>query len=1134
MTAEDWRLHREYRPEQMRLGSPALPPADGGHDHAAGIQDHAHPHDHGHDHGQHHHHPHHDPDSERRWLFAVTIVVGSLLAADLVLPFLDSSWQRPFGIPLALLAAVAGGGRVVYLALAALLEGSIGADIALAVACIAAALLGEYFVAAEVVFIALVGECLEAFAFQRAQRAMGKLLDFYPQTARVLRDDVEVEVPTDQLAVDDVLIVRPGERIAVDGTVIRGRSAVDQAVLTGESMPVDKGEGDPVYTGTVNQFGRLEIRALKLGAETTLGQVIRLLADSQRHRAPIERTADRYARRFLPIVLGLAAIVFVATNGIALGRLIASGAAVAMGPLDVMPALAVLVVACPCALVLATPAAVLAATARLAQRGVLVKGGSAIEALAHADTVAFDKTGTLTEGKPELGECLAFGRESADTDTSTGNMTSSAERSDPESITRSVMTTSAESLAPGGEDVGGDADRARAVAEVLRLAASAEQSSEHPLARLLVAEAQRRGLALPAIEDFQAHPGAGVWARLSACEEGSRELSQARPSPSRSVLVGNARLVREHGVALPPHVEKALESLDAAGQTPLLVVCDGHIVGMIGARDRVRREAHDVIHDLKHLGIRDLAILTGDRPAPARAVARKVHIAHVDAELTPAGKAAWIDERRGTGKKIVMVGDGINDAPALARADVGIALAGVGSDLAAEAGSIVLLGDPLAALPETFRLARQTVRVIQQNILVFAFAFNGLAILLAGLRVLGPVAAAVVHQIGSLLVLLNAIRILGFERWHTFAIARVFDRAVFICRRCQPSAAADWLWVRRRAVSRAGMALAVSVYAVSGITLVGPEQVGAVRRFGRFEPPLLRPGLHVRWPAPIERVSLIEPNQSRLAHVGLPGPASLRSQSVGWSAAHGALRNDSALFLTGDENLLEMAAVVEYRLGEAAVPGLLFGVTDVAATVTAVAEAVMREEVGRTPLEAVLVSNRRDFETGLTRCLQDRLNATRLAVAIERMRVVDAHPPREVVPAYRDVSAAVSDAARSKNQAQATAAERHFTAVAEAQLIRDAASAQAAQLVRRAEGEKGAFLAQAAAHAGNPALTEFRLLQDTLAAALAGRSKLILDRRAGGRRHVWLADPELVSPTLKRAWAGSPLSTEARAQEPDD
>jgi len=1127
----------------MRLGAPALPPDHGGVENAAGSRhEHAHAPGPGHDHGHDHHDGHHDPDSERRSLFAATTVVGLLLAGDLVLAAIDSSWRRPFGVPLALVAAVIGGGRVVYLAVAALLEGSIGADIALAVACIAAALLGEYFVAAEVVFIALVGECLEAFTFERARRAMGTLLDFYPQTARVLRDNAEVEVPAEQLVVGDVVVVRPGERIAVDGTVVRGRSAALEAVLTGESMPVDKGEGDPVYTGTVNQFGRLEIRALKLGAETTLGQVIRLLTDSQRHRAPIERTADRYARRFLPVVLGLAALVFLATNGLALGRWITAGGA--SPAFDVMPALAVLVVACPCALVLATPAAVLAATARLAQRGVLVKGGTAIEGLARADTLAFDKTGTLTEGKPELGECIVFGAAGVESGTITRSvMTTSDEGSalrpegtETSNITRSVMSTSGEGFALGLEPADLDAGQDTAVAELLRLAAAAEQSSEHPLARLLVAEARRRGLVLPAIEDFQAHPGAGVWARVTHAGDKSapRDKLEQLASSARAVLVGNLRLVREQGVTVPPQVEQAIEMLDQSGQTSLLVVSDGRILGAIGARDRVRREAHDVIHELKHLGLCDLAILTGDRPAPARAVAKKLHIAKVEAELTPAGKSAWIEERRREGRKVAMVGDGINDAPALARADVGIALAGVGSDLAAEAGSVVLMGDPLAALPEMFRLARQTVRVIRQNIVIFAFAFNGLAIFLAGLRVLGPVAAAIVHQVGSLLVLLNAIRILGFERWHTLPIARAFNRAILASRRFRPSAALDWVWQHRRRVTWTGLAFALLAYVMSGIVIVGPEQVGVVRWFGRFEPPLLRPGLHVRWPAPIETVVLVEPMQSRLARAGLRGPAATLAQPVGWSATHGAPRDESALFFTGDENLVELAAVVEYRFTESALPGLIFGVSDVAAGVTAAAEGVMREEVGRTSLEAVLVSGRRDFETGLSRRLQERLKATGLDVVVERMRVVDAHPPREVVPAYRDVSAAVSDAARSRNQAEASAAERHFAALAEAEEIRDAARTRATQLIRRADGEKGAFLAQAAAHAGQPALTEFRLLWDTLAAALAGRPKLILDRRAGGRRHVWLADPEFVSPTLRRAAAGAPLSAEARAPEPDD
>ncbi len=286
-----------------------------------------------------------------------------------------------------------------------------------------------------------------------AQRAIEKLLDYRPRTARVVRDGQEVEIDAGSLFVGDVLVVRPGERIAADGSVVAGRSAVDQAILTGEGLPVNKGPGDPVYTGTFNQFGRLEVRAERVGMETTLGRVIRLLADARTRRSPLERTADRYARLFLPAVLAATAVVFLGTNAASLWE---RTQGITSRPIDVMPALAVLVVACPCALVLATPAAVLAATARLARRGVLVKGGAALERLARADAFAFDKTGTLTEGRPELGDVVAL---------------------------------------PSWQG------------DLLRIAAAAERPSEHPLAKLLVAEADRLGLDVPDVEDFRASRG---------------------------------------------------------------------------------------------------------------------------------------------------------------------------------------------------------------------------------------------------------------------------------------------------------------------------------------------------------------------------------------------------------------------------------------------------------------------------------------------------------------------------------------------------------------------------------------------------------------------------------------------------
>jgi Cu+-exporting ATPase len=983
--------------------------------------------------GSTHRHDDHDHDAERRTLVATTAVVGLLLGLDLACAAWAPEWRRPFGVPLALAAAVVGGGRVVYLALSALFEGSIGVDIALAVACVAAAVLGEFFVAAEVVFIALCGECLELLTFERARRNIQGLFDLRPRTARVLRDGDEVEVEAATLAVGDLVVVRPGERIAVDGPVIQGRSAVDQAALTGESMPVDKGEGDPVFTGTVNRFGRLVVRADRVGSETTLGRVIRLLAQAQRDRSPIERTADRYARRFLPAVLIAAAVVFGITNGSALWRRATTPAEAR--PIDLMPALAVLVVACPCALVLATPAAVLAATARLARRGVLVKGGAALERLARVDALAFDQRGPGPGGPPPPGEVVAIDGWTAE--------------------------------------------------EIFGLAAAAERSSEHPLARLIVAEAAARGLVPPEVRDFQAHPGAGV----SAHSDGGE------------ILVGNRRLCLERGVDLPGAIEEALKRLDHAGQTALIVAVDGRAVGAIGARDKVRPEAHDVVHDLKHLGLKDLTILTGDRPAPALAVASKVHLKTVESELTPAGKAEWVGRRQAEGRVVAMVGDGINDAPALALADVGIAIAGAGSDLAAEAGSIVLLGDPLAPLPGAIALARQTARVIRQNILIFAFGLNAAAVVLAGFRVLGPVEAAITHQVGSLLVLLNALRLLGFEGRFGSAAGRF----IVACRRCRPSDLGGWIH-RRRSPALATLAgLGLLAYLGSGVVAIGPDQVGALRQGGRYRPPLLEPGLHLRLPPPWEVVTVVEPDRVRVARVGLatdsgPGP-------VAWNATHGARRADQALFLTGDEDLVELAGVVEYRVTRQGVPSLLFDQADVEGAVVASAEASFREAVLRTPSASILVGRRRELEAGVARGLRDRLAASGVTVAVDHVRVVDAHPPSEVVPAYRDVSAAVSDVERFRNDAEAFAAERRWQARGEAAARRDLAAAESARLKARAEGDRGAFQARQLAHAERPDLTEFRLLWDALGTAYAGRPKVILDPRAAGRRHLWLADP---------------------------
>lgn len=1005
-------MHREYRPDSMTPG----------HDHES--------------------HDHADDDAERRALTFTTVIVGALLACDVSCQFLGyEALARPFGIRLALIAAFLGGGRVVYLAFVSLLEGKIGADIALAVACVAAGLAGEYFVAAEVVFIALLGECLEALTLDRAQRAIHKLLEYRPRTARLLKDGHETEVEVDAVAPGDVLLVRPGERIAADGRVLRGRTAVDQSILTGESLPVDVGPGDRVFTGSINQFGQLEIAVEQVGSQTTMGRVIELLAEAQKQKAPLERTADRLARRFLPAVLTATLLVFLATNARAAWGWFRDGTAPGI---DVNPALAVLVVACPCGLVLATPAAVLAATARLARLGVLLKSGAALERLAEVDAIALDKTGTLTEGRPELGDCVTLPPWSAD--------------------------------------------------DLLAIAAAAEQPSEHPLARLLVAAAARSERTLPAAESFQAHPGVGVAAQVPWREERC------------NVLVGNLRLIRDQKIPVPAEIDEALARFDETGQTVLLVAVNGTIAGVIGARDKVRPEAHDVVHALRHLGISDLTILTGDRPAPARELARRVHLTQIEAEKTPADKADWVHRRQHEGRVVAMVGDGINDAPALALADVGLALGGVGADVAAEAGSVVLMGDPLAPLPQAIRLARQTVKIIRQNILVFAFGLNGVAILLAGLRVLGPVAAAIFHQIGSLLVLLNAMRLLGFERWGELAPWRAADGVVQVCRRCRPGILAHWADNHRRGILRALAGAAVMAYVASGISVIGPDQLGVLQRFGRFVPPLLAPGLQIRFPWPVETVVQVEPGLVRSVRIGIPGDRQTE-QPVDWSATHGVRRADAALFFTGDENLVELGAQVEYIDSEAGAMDRLFGAVNVEETVFPAAEAVVREMMGKAPLEAILVSDRAGLEQALSTALQDRLHRVGLHQVVERVRIVDAHPPREVVPAYREVSAAVSDVERYHNEALAYAAEQSLQGKAEAQSIRDQGASKATEFRWRAEGESAAFLCRQAAYAGHPELASFRMLWKTLGNALAGRPKLVLDPRIKGRRHVWMADP---------------------------
>ncbi len=1032
-------MHREYHPDDLRhRRAHAFDAAEGHND--------------GHDHHDH------------RSLFAFTALLGALIAADLVLAAAaPPSWRAPFGLSPIWIAAILGAARIVYGALEALFAGRIGADFALAQACVAALVLREPFVAAEVVFIAMVGEVLEAVTADRAMRAIGRLFEQSPRTARVRRDGVEVEVPIGQVAAGEIVVVGAGERIPVDGPVVSGRSTVDQSALTGESIPVDKGPGDPAFTGTLNLFGALEVRAERIGHDSTFGQVLRLVAEAQVRKAPIERLADRLARLFLPAVQIVAGLTLLAGYW--------------LGWPDVWErTVAVLVVACPCALVLATPAAVLASMAWLARHGIVIKGGVALERLAACDVAAFDKTGTLTLGRPELASVVPLGEQS-------------------------------------------DSD-------VLRWAASAEKASRHPLAAAVVRGAAERGLDTPEADEVTALPGVGVAARVRRGSEAERQ-----------VLVGNRRLMNERGTLLGEETTAALDALESRGETPLIVAIDGEVAGLIGVRDAVRPEAHDVIHDLKHRKIREIALLTGDRPGAAKAVARRVHIKVVESELLPADKARWIAERQQAGRKVMMVGDGINDAPALAQADVGIAIGGPGADLAAEAGDIVVLGDPLRNLPELVRLSRATVGVIRQNIVVFAFGLNAVAMASASLGILGPVAAAILHQAGSLLVLLNAMRLLVFGDWHRLApfrwLAGLRDAIRGLDDRLDPapviaSLARRWRWVA------ALVALVCAVgYATSGWVAIGPGEVGLLRSQGRFAG-VLGPGLHLRWPAPFERVTRIAPGRLRGVSIGFrAGDGPSDKGAVRWESSHGrsvvARDEDEALVVTGDGQLVELTSVAQYTIrdGVESLRRYAFEAAEPDTALRPLAEAAVRSVVGRLSLDRLLTSGRGRAETDARADLQRRADACGLGVEIRSLAFQEIHPPLAVVDAYRDVSRAQGERQTRINQALAYRAERLGQSAGQAIATREAAEATKSSRVARAGGEADAFLSRLESRSDAPGLADHRRYWRAIETTLTGKPKLILDpAHAGGRRHLYFSD-------LATPFVGPPpaASTDPRGDE---
>ena len=1000
-----------------------------------------------------------DPLAEERALIAFTAVLGSLIGLDLLLGLVGWGPRHfPMGLSPTMLAALLGAVYIVHGALQAMLHGRIGADIALAQACLAALLIGQPFVAAEVVFIALLGEVLEAWTFAHTRRALGRLVEQSPRTARVRRDAMDLEIPANEVVVGDRVLIGPGDRIPVDGTIVTGQSTVDLSALTGEPIPVDRGPGDPVFSGTINQFGAIEVEAEKVGDRTTMGQVLRLVEQARKRRAKLEKTADRMARYFLPVV------EVVAGGTIAIGYL-------AGWPDAWSRAVAVLVVACPCGLVLATPAAMLAAIAWLARHGVLIKGGTALESLAACDTFAFDKTGTLTLGRPGF---------------------------------------------RGLEPIDGNDE-----ATVLRLAASAESSSRHPLAVAVVAEARLRSIELLTSEDARAFPGAGVQA---TCRGPNGE--------THNVLVGNRRLLAEHGIEPDEAIGSKFSAIGARGETALIVAIDGRLAGVIAVHDPIRREAHDVVHDLRHLGIREVAILTGDREPAARAASKKIHADTVAAELLPADKARWIEERKAAGRKVAMVGDGINDAPALAVADAGIALGAAGADLAAEAGNIILLGDPLRVLPGLVGLSRSTVAIIRQNIIGFAFGFNAVAMLSATFGILGPIAAAVLHQIGSLLVLLNSMRLLIYGDWQELpparAIRRLGERIRQIDDWIDLGAMASWAWSCRRIVALTGLAFLMMAYLTSGWRAIEPGEIGIVRRFGRSAG-TLDPGLHLRWPYPVERVTVVSPDRVRGLPIGFRLPPT-EQDDPGWGSSHGRTRggseDEAGLLLTGDGRYVELSATLQYAVDRSepgAIERFVFALDDVETSLRPVAESAVREVVARRELLDLLTTGRESAEIAAAKLLRERLAAYQFGIDVRRISFQDMHPPLPVLDAYRDVSRAAGDRQRRINEGMSYRDRVVTEAGGQAQAVRESAESDRARRIATASATAQTFATMLAARGYAPALTDLRLFWSAVSGALANKEKLLLDEDPSRRHHLIVPDAadRALLPALRQVLPGT-------------
>ncbi len=569
--------------------------------------------------------------------------------------------------PIGLVIVLVGGYPVFRNVVRAALRRQVTSHTLMTLGVIAALAVGQWATAVVVVFFMRVGDYAENFTTERARRAVKDLTAMAPQTARVERDGREAEIPIAEVRIGETVIVRPGEKIPVDGEVVDGQATVDQAAITGESMPVEVGAGAKVYAATLARLGHLRVRATHVGADTTFGRVVKMVEEAEAHRADVQRIADKFSAYYLPVVAGIAALTFLFRR-------------------DPLATAAVLVVACSCSFALATPIAMLASIGAGAKRGLLIKGGRYLELLARADVLLIDKTGTLTLGKPQVTDVVAL-NELADS-------------------------------------------------ELLSLAASAERYSEHPLAEAVRVAASERRLPLYELHDFEAVPGMGVRAKVNGNE----------------IVVGNRRMIPSAAYA------PIVGGLEAQGKTLLFVARDGELAGVLAAADTLRPEVPEALAAVRSLGVRHVELLTGDNERTAAALAEKIGVQY-RANLLPEDKIRIVKEYQAQGHVVVMVGDGVNDAPALAQADVGIAMGAAGTDVAIEAAHVALMREDWTLVPEVLRIARRTMRVVKMN-LAFTTLYNLVGLSLAAFGILPPILAAAAQSLPDLGILGNSSRLL--------------------------------------------------------------------------------------------------------------------------------------------------------------------------------------------------------------------------------------------------------------------------------------------------------------------------------------------------------------------------------------